>query len=162
MRLVRFRSYLREVLDSGVQLVAYEDVLRHAGIAAECVHGAMATDHRAGIMARFRSGETQVRNGDPLDNRIENLELTTRQDHKRIHSEIGVGTRLKKQWHLDATEVVERFKHQSATEIAAAIGCNYKTVVRTIKAHSGITTDLRTTRPETHPASYAKKNRSRK
>ena len=41
MRLVRFRSYLREVLDSGVQLVAYEDVLRHAGTAAAHIYGAI-------------------------------------------------------------------------------------------------------------------------
>lgn len=41
MRLVRFRSYIREVLDSGVQLVAYEDVMRHVGTEAAHIYGAL-------------------------------------------------------------------------------------------------------------------------
>lgn len=36
------------------------------------------------------------KNGDKIDNRIENLVLTTRAEHKRLHSEIGLKTRFKK------------------------------------------------------------------
>lgn len=40
-------------------------------------------------------------NHDPLDNRIENLQLVTRAEHKKLHDEIGMDTRLKKQSHCN-------------------------------------------------------------
>lgn len=41
MRFVRFRKWLREMLDSGVDLVAYEDVRRHQGTEAAHVYGGL-------------------------------------------------------------------------------------------------------------------------
>jgi hypothetical protein len=69
-------------------------------------------------------------NGDPFDNAIENLQLVSRAEHKRIHDEIGRATRLQKQWHLDEDEIIRRFETESATVIARSIGCSSKTGAR--------------------------------
>jgi hypothetical protein len=44
-------------------------------------------------------------NGDIHDNRIENLKLTTRAEHKMLHPEIGEKTRFKQKHFIDKTEL---------------------------------------------------------
>lgn len=41
MRFVRFRTWLREMLDSGIDLVAYEDVRNHKGVEAAHIYGGL-------------------------------------------------------------------------------------------------------------------------
>lgn len=84
------------------------------------------------------------KNGDPFDNRIENLELVSRSEHKRVHHpEIGRSTRLKKRWHLDPQEIAALFRTQTASEIAERIGCSHKTITRLVKSQGAQPQDLR-------------------
>lgn len=72
-------------------------------------------------------------NGNPKDNRLSNLQIVTRAEHKSIHSDIGVATRLKKIWHLNPAQLRDRFQTQTAQKIAASIGCSEKTVSRALR-----------------------------
>lgn len=75
------------------------------------------------------------RNGDPTDNRIENLELLDRAEHKKRHIDIGKATRLPKIHHLDIQELLTLFRTHTYTEIATLKGCSYRTIHRTIRPH---------------------------
>lgn len=50
------------------------------------------------------------KNEDIHDNRIENLEVVTRSEHKKIHGDIGKGSRFKKRHYLPEKEVCEKYK----------------------------------------------------
>lgn len=97
-------------------------------------------------------------NEDPFDNRVENLQLVTRAEHKRLHGNIGTATRLKKQWELDEAEVLRRFKHEPIAAIAGSLGCSESTVRRVVKKSFG-SVDLRSIRPQLHPHTYQKESR---
>ncbi len=90
---------------------------------------------------------------DPFNNAIENLQIVTRAEHKRIHGEIGQATRLAKRWKLEPKAVADRLRVDPAHVIAGEIGCSEKTVVRAAKAVLPAGTNLRTFRSaRPHPA----------
>jgi hypothetical protein len=72
-------------------------------------------------------------NHDPFDNRLENLTIVTRSEHKKLHSEIGERTRIPKQWNLNANEIADLFASFPASEIARRLGCSYQTITRIVK-----------------------------
>jgi hypothetical protein len=73
-------------------------------------------------------------NHDKHDNRIENLEVVTRSEHKKLHPEIGVSTRLKKVYFFDINELKEhRDKGLSTYKIGKIYGCNQTTIFRELK-----------------------------
>jgi len=76
------------------------------------------------------------KNHDKHDNRIENLEIVTRSEHKKIHPEIGRGTRLKKIYSFDVDELKShRVSGLSTYKIAEIYGCNQATIFRELKKH---------------------------
>lgn len=73
------------------------------------------------------------KNHDPYDNRPENLEIISRAEHKKRHPEIGMTTRIQKQWHFDPGEIACLFRRMNASAIAKRYGCHYKTIIRVLK-----------------------------
>jgi hypothetical protein len=73
------------------------------------------------------------KDGDPFNNEIDNLELATRAEHKRIHADVGLGTRLQKRWSLDPLEMARRLTQETAESIARGVGCSARTVMRAVK-----------------------------
>jgi len=93
----------------------------------------------------------------PFNNSLDNLQIVTRAKHKQIHAEIGLSTRLKKQYQLDARLVIELYKALTAKEIATRFGCSEKTITRLIKQHLPESIDLRTLR--THAIQHGAQRR---
>lgn len=85
-------------------------------------------------------------NGDKRDNRIENLQVVTRVEHKFIHNAVGQETRYKQKYHFDRDTILNLFKDKTATEIAQMYGCTYKTITRFIRKFISADFDLRTLR----------------
>lgn len=74
------------------------------------------------------------KNHNKVDNRIENLEITTRSEHKKMHNEIGASTRFQKKYYLDETKIKSIYeKTKSSTTVAKKMGCSAKTAERFIK-----------------------------
>lgn len=73
-------------------------------------------------------------NEDIHDNRIENLEILTRAEHKKRHPEIGRETRFAKKVNLDKKELQElRNKGLSTYKIALIFNCSQPTIHRGLK-----------------------------
>lgn len=75
-------------------------------------------------------------NGNRQDNRIENLKLTNRAEHKKIHPEIGKNTRYKQKYFFtekDISEMKRLYKDTSLDKIASL----YKASVGTIRRFIG-------------------------
>lgn len=71
---------------------------------------------------------------DPTNNRIENLKLVIRSEHKKLHPSIGLATRLKKIHILDEKEMMElRNRGLSFLQIGKLKGCNEITVRRFVR-----------------------------
>lgn len=74
------------------------------------------------------------KNHDTHDNRIENLEIVTRAEHKRRHSEIGMTTRLEKIYYFDIEDLRKhRSNGLSTYKIAEIYECNQSTIYRELK-----------------------------
>ena len=71
-------------------------------------------------------------NGDIYDNRIENLKILSRSEHKKEHPEIGEATRFKKIYSFNPSEILELFKKKTMEEIAEEKGCSVGTIQRII------------------------------
>ena len=67
-------------------------------------------------------------NGDKLDNRIENLEITTRSDHLKKHPEISEKWKIQNTHDLDMTKIIEMYKVMPIKEIAKKIGVSPMTI----------------------------------
>jgi len=77
-------------------------------------------------------------NGDPFDNRIENLQLTTRSEHMKHHlPEILKAFREVVPLKLPADEIVKLFETQSAIKIAKLYGCSPVTIIRVLHSVLG-------------------------
>ena len=79
-------------------------------------------------------------NGNRQDNRIENLKLTTRSEHIKLHPDIGKKYRFKQKWIIDKNELIELYINQllSIREIAKSKGM-YQSTLLGIKNKYGIT-----------------------
>lgn len=74
------------------------------------------------------------KNGNIHDNRLENLEMMTRAEHKLKHDEIGMETRLKKVYFFTKEELQRlREKGLSSNKIALIYKCAQPTVWRACK-----------------------------
>lgn len=71
-------------------------------------------------------------NGDNQDNRIENLLLTTRSKHKKLHPEIGEKTRFKNKYQLDKDYILSISEKYSLEELAEKFGCSIGAIVHAI------------------------------
>ena len=75
-------------------------------------------------------------NGDRYDNRIKNLKLTTRAEHKKLHPEIGMSTRLKQKFYFEENEILSlRNMGLSMQEIANKYKCSQPTIFRALKKY---------------------------
>lgn len=74
------------------------------------------------------------KNGDTFDNKIENLLLTNRSEHKKIHNEIGIKTRLKKKYYFNQKEIIDNYlKYKSCAKVAEIYGCQEMTIERELR-----------------------------
>lgn len=77
-------------------------------------------------------------NGNPFDNRIENLQLMSRSTHMKHHlPEILDAFRQVVPLNLPAAEIVRLFATQSANQIAKLYGCSGRTICRVIHSVVG-------------------------
>jgi hypothetical protein len=79
----------------------------------------------------------------PLNNSVENLQIVTRAEHKKIHKEIGIQTRFSRVYNLNREAIFELFKTKNCTEIALLIGCSQKTISNFVKQFILPNCDLR-------------------
>lgn len=75
-------------------------------------------------------------NGNKSDDRIENLQIVTKSEHKKIHDSIGENTRFKQIHQLDFNKVFNLYlKIKKTQDIANLFGCSQKTIERLLKKH---------------------------
>ena len=76
-------------------------------------------------------------NGDVNDNRIENLKIVSRSQHKTEHPEIGFNTRFKKENYISVGVLCDLYllKKMSVNEIAELLNTSPMTVWRNLKKH---------------------------
>ncbi len=67
-------------------------------------------------------------NGDMLDNRIENLEIITRSEHKKKHPEIGRNTRFKNKYKFIKSEIMSLYETHTIQQIADYYNCYPMTI----------------------------------
>ena len=67
-------------------------------------------------------------NEDIYDNRIENLEVLTRSEHKKKHPYIGKETRFKNIYNFKKDTIIELYKTKTIQEISDIYGCYPMTV----------------------------------
>jgi len=73
-------------------------------------------------------------NGNKLDNRIVNLQLTTYPEHKKIHRDIGILTRFTTQYKFNELEIKNLYLSGLSTiKISKMKKCSQKTIERFIK-----------------------------
>jgi len=75
-------------------------------------------------------------NGNRQDNRIENLVIITRSEHKKLHPEIGKEYRYKKKYFFTENDILEIKKLYSNTSLNK-IAKKYKTSIGTIQRFIG-------------------------
>lgn len=78
------------------------------------------------------------KNGNVQDNRIENLEITDRCQHLKIHSEIGAGTRFRTKHILGVVRLKRMYSdfNMSINEIASFLNVSPMTIHRNMVAHN--------------------------
>ena len=76
------------------------------------------------------------KNSDIHDNRIQNLEILSRAEHKRQHDEIGRKTRFQKLWVFEKSHLKTlRDNGRTQAEIARVYGCGQPTVWRALQEY---------------------------
>ena len=69
-----------------------------------------------------------------FNNKIGNLLLTNRSEHKKIHSNIGFDTRLKKIYKFDSKKLkILYFRYKSAKPISKKMKCHVITIERELR-----------------------------
>lgn len=63
-------------------------------------------------------------NNNVYDNRLENLQVVTRGEHKRLHPEIGKQTRFKKKYNLNKKYILSIADQYSYAELAEMFNCS--------------------------------------
>lgn len=77
-------------------------------------------------------------NGNPFDNRIENLQLTNRAEHMKLHTpEILDAFRQVVPLKLPVKEIVKLFETESSNQIAKRYGCSSRTILRVLHSVLG-------------------------
>lgn len=76
----------------------------------------------------------------PFNNNINNLQITNRSEHKKIHSNIGAKTRFFPKYFLDDNLILEMYKEKNMIDIAKTFGCSEITIRRVIRKHIPKTT----------------------
>lgn len=70
-------------------------------------------------------------NGNKHDNKINNLQIVSRSEHKKLHSEIGESTRIKKKYFFKKKQLLDlRKKKLSMQKIAEQYNCTQPTIFR--------------------------------
>lgn len=82
------------------------------------------------------------KNGDKLDNRIENLEVVSRSDHMRIHEDISSKSIEVRKHKLNIEDLVKMYKTMSIEKIAKHYGVATMTIWYRLKK-SGVKTNNR-------------------
>lgn len=73
------------------------------------------------------------KNGNKLDNRIENLVVLTRAEHKKEHNEIGASTRFKRVLQIPRNEAKALYRQiGSYAKVAKRLKCSDTTIRRII------------------------------
>lgn len=67
-----------------------------------------------------------------FDNRIENLQIVSRAEHKKIHDDIGKETRFKKVYHFDKKTIL-KIQNLRKTKTLKQLANLYKTSIGTIQ-----------------------------
>lgn len=76
------------------------------------------------------------KNDNKLDNRIENLEIVSRSEHKKRHNDIGIETRLKQKFFFNEKELLNlRKSGLSMQKIADIYQCTQPTIFRALKKY---------------------------
>jgi len=76
------------------------------------------------------------KNDDVNDNSIDNLELTTRSDHKKLHREIGAGTQFKSKINVTKDELITMYKTMTLYGIAEVFGVTHAAILWHMKKHN--------------------------
>lgn len=73
-------------------------------------------------------------NGNKLDNRIENLKVVSRAEHKRLHGSTGLNTRFKQLHNFSDEQAYNIFiKNKSAIKAGKELHCSETTIRRAVK-----------------------------
>lgn len=75
-------------------------------------------------------------NGNKHDNKINNLQIVSRSEHKKLHSKIGESTRIKKKYFFKKKQLLDlRKKKLSMQKIAEQYNCTQPTIFRALKLY---------------------------
>lgn len=72
-------------------------------------------------------------NGDTTDNRIENLKIVSRSEHKKEHPNIGIETRFKEIYKISPNKLLNFYKQMTIENISKKLGVSSVTIWRRIK-----------------------------
>ena len=110
------------------------------------INGRQVQEHRL-IMEKHLGRKIKINevvhhvNHNKTDNRIENLIVITRSQHKKVHDAIGVETRFKKIYNFDPNMILQKYlKYKKANVVASELGCNEITVRRMVLELTGFKT----------------------
>jgi len=73
------------------------------------------------------------KDGNMFNNYINNLELTTRTEHKTIHDEIGKKTRFKDKHNIDANELERLYEVMTCKQLAEHFKCSIGCISHRLK-----------------------------
>ena len=73
------------------------------------------------------------RNENIVDNRIENLQVVSRSEHKKIHHEVGEKTRFKEKYKIPEKVLLELYKQMTIDKIAKKLCVSFTTIYLRIK-----------------------------
>ena len=78
------------------------------------------------------------KNGNPCNNKITNLQVVSRAEHKLIHGKIGERTRFKQKYRFNKKTILSLYNvYKSSLKVATIIGCSEITIRRFINNITG-------------------------